>query len=397
MIIKKKSKKLLPLLKYPGGKEKELKYILPNLPNACKNYYEPFVGGGAVYFSLDSDTYYINDKSTELINLYRMIKTQNVEFLEKLRGIDHNWTNMEQVIAGDIDDLVHIYSNYKNDIVEKQQLDDTISEFVSNNAEKLNGLLADGFDVAKENFIEELNNSIKNKIVRMKKLELKKGDLSLEDVVLNLEGAFKNAYYMHFRYLYNRIEEFSIHVPSATAIYFFVREFCYSSMFRYNRQGKFNVPYGGISYNKKSILKKVQYFTDSELVRQLSNTVIENMDFEDFFKVHVPQKNDFVFLDPPYDTEFSTYAKNAFEQQDQIRLANFLIQKCKANFMLIIKNTDFIRSLYPEGQKTANKGVVHVGKFDKKYMVSFQDRNDKEAEHLLITNYPIGTVNGSSI
>lgn len=37
--------KLSPILKYPGGKEKELKYILPNLPESCKNYYEPFVGG----------------------------------------------------------------------------------------------------------------------------------------------------------------------------------------------------------------------------------------------------------------------------------------------------------------------------------------------------------------
>lgn len=391
MIIKKKSKKLLPLLKYPGGKEKELKYILPNLPSACKSYYEPFVGGGAVYFSLDSDAYYINDKSTELINLYHMIKTQNVEFLEGLRGIDHNWTIMEQVIACYLHDLVYIYSNYKNDIMKEQQLEDAISKFISKNAGKLSSLLANGFDIAKENFIGELNKSILNKIVRMKKLELEKGDLNAGDVVLNLEGAFKNAYYMYFRYLHNHTEEFSIRVPSSTAIYFFVREFCYSSMFRYNRQGKFNVPYGGISYNKKSILKKVQYFTDSELIRQLNNTVIENMDFEDFFKMHVPQKDDFVFLDPPYDTEFSTYAKNTFEQQDQIRLANFLLQKCRANFMLIIKNTDFIRSLYPVGQETANKGVVHIGKFDKKYMVSFQDRNDKEAEHLLITNYPLGT------
>lgn len=394
MIIK-KSKKLLPLLKYPGGKEKELKYILPNLPNTCKNYYEPFVGGGAVYFSLDSDAYYINDKSTELINLYHMIKTQNVEFLERLRGIDHNWTIMDQVTACYIDDLVHIYSKYKNDTMKEQQLNDAISEIISQNAKELKSLLADGFDtvdMARENFIEELNKSIQNKIVRMKKLELEKGDLNTEDVILNLEGAFKNAYYMHFRYLYNHTEELSIRIPSATAIYFFVREFCYSSMFRYNRQGKFNVPYGGISYNKKSILKKVQYFTDSELISQLSDTVIENMDFEDFFKMHVPQKDDFVFLDPPYDTEFSTYAKNVFEQQDQIRLANFLLQECRAKFMLIIKNTDFIRSLYPVGQKTVNEGGIHVGKFDKRYMVSFQDRNDKEAEHLLITNYPLGTV-----
>lgn len=389
MSVKEKQVKLSPLLKYPGGKEKELKYILPNLPDNCKNYYEPFIGGGAVFFSLDSDAYYINDKSTELVNLYHMVKTQNAEFLDKLHEIDHNWTIMGQVIENHTDELVGIYYEYKRDEINATQLSDAISEFVIRNAEEFNGLLNRSFNRAIENFLIEINKSFVNKISRMKKLEAEKGDLKSEDIILNLEGAFKNAFYMHFRYLYNHIEEFAISVPCATAIYFFVREFCYASMFRYNAQGKFNVPYGGISYNKKSIMKKAQYFTNPELVKQLGNTVIENLDFEDFFRKHTPQQHDFVFLDPPYDTEFSTYAQNEFGKEDQIRLADFLIHRCKAEFMLVIKNTDFIRGLYPAKQQTANGKELYVSKFDKKYFVSFQDRNDKEAEHLLITNYPI--------
>lgn len=55
--------RLLPLIKYPGGKEKELNYIIPALPAKIDNYYEPFVGGGAVYFAIDAKKYYINDKS----------------------------------------------------------------------------------------------------------------------------------------------------------------------------------------------------------------------------------------------------------------------------------------------------------------------------------------------
>lgn len=391
MAIEEKRVRLSPLLKYPGGKEKELKYILPNLPKKSGNYYEPFVGGGAVYFSIDSDAYYINDKSTELIGLYNMIRTQNPEFLEKLNAIDHNWDVMGKIIENHTDELVCVYYNYKNGGINASQLGDVISEFVFKNAEEFNGLLSRSFNVAIENFVIELNKSLKNKIIRMKKLETEKGDLQSGDIVLNLECAFKNAFYMHFRYLYNHIEELAIDVPFATAIYFFVREFCYASMFRYNKQGKFNVPYGGISYNKKSILKKAQYFADTELVKQLQRTVIANMDFEDFISTYPPQKDDFVFLDPPYDTEFSTYAKNEFGKADQVRLADFLISKCKADFMLIIKNTDFIRSLYPVNQKTANGHSLYVGKFDKKYVVSFQDRNDKDAEHLLITNYQLSS------
>ena len=41
-----------PLIKYPGGKDKELSIIAPRIPNKVTNYYEPFFGGGAVYFAL---------------------------------------------------------------------------------------------------------------------------------------------------------------------------------------------------------------------------------------------------------------------------------------------------------------------------------------------------------
>jgi DNA adenine methylase len=52
------AKKLLPLLKWAGGKEQELKYIIPNLTNKFQDYYEPFVGGGSLYSS-SSINYFI--------------------------------------------------------------------------------------------------------------------------------------------------------------------------------------------------------------------------------------------------------------------------------------------------------------------------------------------------
>lgn len=389
MAIKEKKVKLSPILKYPGGKEKELKYILPNLPRGCACYYEPFVGAGAVYFALDSDNYYINDKSAELISLYNMVKEHNDEFFQSLNDINRSWILIGKLPKSRTKTLVWTYSAYKTGRLDEAQLDDAISEFVLKNAEDFNAILSQSLDAGTADFAQELKKSLVNKLVRMKKLEAQKGEITPNDITLNLECAFKNAFYMHLRYLYNNIESLDISAPFATAIYFFVREFCYASMFRYNRQGGFNVPYGGISYNKKSMLKKLQYFKSRQLKGQLNKTVIENMDFEEFFKAHKPKKDDFIFLDPPYDTEFSTYAQNEFGKKDQKRLARFLIRKCRANFMLVIKNTDFIRKLYPAGLETANGGCLHVGQFDKKYVVSFQERNDKEAQHLLITNYQI--------
>ncbi len=390
-MIQPKENRLSPLLKYPGGKEKELKYIIPNLPPHTIRYFEPFVGGGAVYFSLNCDAYYINDKSTELIHLYEMIASQNTDFFEKIQGINDNWSNITHLTERHAGKLREIYELYRNNAIDKQQLSDLTTEFLCAHAGEFNDLLKSNFNIALENFITELIKSYTNKVIRMSDIEKKKGILCEEDISLNIEGAFKNAFYMHFRYLYNHIEELSISTPFATAIYFFIREFCYSSMFRYNKNGKFNVPYGGISYNRKSLQRKISYFRSEELIKQLQQTTIVNEDFETFFQMYKPKKDDFVFLDPPYDTEFSTYANNAFGKEEQIRLANFLIHTCKANFMLIIKNTDFILSLYPPGTPCANGQILELHKFDKKYFVSFQDRNNKEAEHLLITNYPIDT------
>lgn len=387
MSILARKTKLSPVLKYPGGKDKELGHILPNLPNDAENYYEPFVGGGAVYFAVDADKYFINDKSTELMELYGLIKEQNQEFLFSLEQIEHNWQIISQVVLNHITEITNIYSAYKCKKINKQKLFDEISAFVLHNADEFNGLFSTNFNVGICNFVNELVKSFKNKIVRMVDIEEVKFNLPYEDFIQNIECAFKSAFYMHFRYLYNNSKELKISQSFRIAIYFYIREFCYSSMFRYNSNGEFNVPYGGISYNRKSLTKKIEYFTSKELVDHLKQTTIGCLDFEEYLKIYKPGKKDFIFLDPPYDTEFSTYAKNTFDKQDQIRLAYYLKSECDCNFMLIIKKSDFISRLYENGEIIKNGRKLIIDTFDKKYFVSFQNRNNKNAEHLIIKNY----------
>ena len=112
----------------------------------------------------------------------------------------------------------------------------------------------------------------------------------------------------------------------------------------------------------------------------MSRTTIESMDFESFLKKHQPTKNDFVFFDPPYDSNFSTYAENKFNLGDQSRLARYLIKKCKAKWMIIIKKTEFVYSLYKD------QGLT-ITSFDKKYKTNMKKRNNQNVEHLIITNY----------
>lgn len=375
-------------IKWAGGKEKELPIILSSLPDKFERYIEPFVGGGSVYLNINCDKSIINDKSDELILLYNMIKNNNQKFIKKLKEINKNWILLEKIVENNSNVLLSLYKNYSKQVNKekinrriKVNYSDKIYEFVLEHSEEFNGLLSEHFNIKIDNFLSEVKKNLLSKIERMRKIELNRGKMSNQNILENLECAFKSAYYMHFRYLYNNRLELEIEDEFYCAIFYFIREYCYASMFRYNSNGKFNVPYGGISYNRKDFDKKINNLNSSKLKSYMKTTDIFNLDFEDFCKKIKLTSKDFIFLDPPYDTEFSTYAKNEFGKNDQIRLADFL-KNTKAKFMLIIKNTDFIYNLY-------NVKGLYIKSFDKKYLVSIKNRNDKNVEHLIITNYKI--------
>ena len=374
--------KLSPLLKWAGWKEQELKYIIPALPKKFDNYYEPFVWWGAVYFSLPANKYFINDKSEELIWLYKIITSkEKKDFFKVLDEVIHNWDVLWNIVLKRNNKFfIHLYKDYSNDKIEEKKLKNKIYEFILAHTDEFNWMFEITFNHDIENFIKELNRNLLGKIKRMKIIESEKGKLPEKDILDNIETALKSAFYMHFRFLYNNKIKYNLPHAYKIAIFLFIRNYAYSWMFRYNQKWEFNVPYWGIWYNNKNFEKKVDYLRSKPLFEHLDKTIIENKDFEDFFKSNIPQKNDFIFLDPPYDSEFSTYDKNVFNKEDQKRLAHYLIHDCKAKWMMIIKNTDFIFDLYN------NKGL-NIQTFDKKYLVSFMNRNDKEVTHLLITNY----------
>ena len=75
---------LSPLLKWVGGKRQLLSDILPMVDNKCSTYVEPFIGGGAVLFSMQPKRAIINDYNHELINVYRVVRDNLDELLELL-------------------------------------------------------------------------------------------------------------------------------------------------------------------------------------------------------------------------------------------------------------------------------------------------------------------------
>lgn len=74
------TRQLSPVLKWAGGKTQLLIPISENIPKTYNRYFEPFVGGGAVFLSTMPQEATINDTNKQLINLYKQIK-DNAELL----------------------------------------------------------------------------------------------------------------------------------------------------------------------------------------------------------------------------------------------------------------------------------------------------------------------------
>lgn len=369
-----------PILKWPGGKDKELPIIFGAMPAKIGNYYEPFLGGGALYVKVNAKEYFVNDKSQELITFYKSLKDEGGKHLIKhLRDIDKEWNRLSEFVTEDKKKLMVLYSACKKVNYDKSFVTKAVNKYIETNQIFFDTLIDIPFRDNKI-FIKEINRNLTAKLIRMGAHQNKKGQLPEEDIILNIEAGIKGAFYMHMRHLYNNNEKYNFSEASSSAVFYFIRNFTYSGMFRYNNDGKFNVPYGGIGYNRNSLKNKIANLVDVNLHKKLEMTKFGSLDFLEFMRAYPPRKDDFVFLDPPYDTEFSTYDKNEFNKMDQLRLSTYLIKECKAKWMLVIKNTDYIYNLY-------NTKKIFISSFDKTYQVSFMNRNNRKTEHLLITNY----------
>src|SRR5947207_12820634 len=85
-----KPNKLKPFVKWAGGKTQFLEIISLLLPSQYNNFIEPFVGGGAVFLSIQPNKLIINDINQELIITYQIIKKKPKEFLKLLREYEKN-------------------------------------------------------------------------------------------------------------------------------------------------------------------------------------------------------------------------------------------------------------------------------------------------------------------
>ncbi|MBD2528880.1 DNA adenine methylase [Nostoc flagelliforme FACHB-838] len=81
-----------PFLKWAGGKSRLIQQYIPYFPKSYKNYYEPFLGGGAVFFYLQPTAAVLTDINAELINTYCCVRDHVEELISLLKEhqIRHN-------------------------------------------------------------------------------------------------------------------------------------------------------------------------------------------------------------------------------------------------------------------------------------------------------------------
>lgn len=87
------AKQMSPVLKWAGGKTQLLNPITAKMPKAYNRYYEPFIGGGAVWLAIMPKQASINDTNEQLINLYLQMKENSqtvISFVNELDSVPCN-------------------------------------------------------------------------------------------------------------------------------------------------------------------------------------------------------------------------------------------------------------------------------------------------------------------
>ena len=114
VVLEKLKEETYPIVKWVGGKRQLMFELLKNMPENYNRYFEPFIGGGALFFYLQPDNAYISDMNEELINLYQIVRDNvdelitdlqkhdiSKEYFMEIRNIDRtkeykNWSNIQK-------------------------------------------------------------------------------------------------------------------------------------------------------------------------------------------------------------------------------------------------------------------------------------------------------------
>lgn len=346
--MNKSNPKAQPFVKWAGGKRSLLPQILPAAPEKFNKYYEPFVGGGAVFFALADKAHggAIGDINEELLATYRIIRNQPDKLVKKLE--EHRKNHFEWM---------------KQD---KARLRKKLKE--------LNVSEEDYYKLKKASKGKDKKENLATSLKAIN--QDNKTNLTLEDInpIVNTgrisESEKKKIYFYKIR------DEEPTNDLDVAARFIYLNRTCFNGLHRVNAAGKFNVPMG--DYSNPDIVREKEIKATSEALQHIDEIV-----YGDFEKIK-PSKGDFVYFDPPYDAlnpgSFTQYAKDDFTRFDQKRLKDFSEELTNKGVKVMLSNHDtaFIRRLYKD---------FNIYKIQVNRPINSQSGGRGKVGEVLITNY----------
>ena len=172
---------------------------------------------------------------------------------------------------------------------------------------------------------------------------------------------------------FNRLSDYT---RAARTIY--LNKACFNGLYRVNSKNEFNVPFGKKThvntYEGSNLITVSNYLT-------MNDVKILSVDFEEAVKD--AKKGDFVYFDPPYDSDtksFTSYTETGFDKSEQTRLARVFKELDKKGVYVMLSNhsTVLVNELYKD---------YHIYTIEAKRNINANGKKRGKVEELIITNY----------
>lgn len=191
----------------------------------------------------------------------------------------------------------------------------------------------------------------------------------------------RKEYYYACRNLYNSRKSST---ETQAALFIFLNRTCFNGLYRVNKNNLFNVPIG--SYKTPSICDKENILAVSNALQKVE---ILNVDFEE--TLNYAEGNTFFYLDPPYKplsntSSFNSYAKDEFNDDEQIRLKNFCDKLNILGHKWLLSNSDV------KGENKENNffddlySGFNISRVKAKRIINANPEKRGELNELLISN-----------
>ena len=234
------------------------------------------------------------------------------------------------------------------------------------------------FKIQPNNFVI---NDFNSELIQTYKCFTNKNDFDDFKKMLNYhQNNHSEEYYYKIRAMDKEDDFKNLPIYERAARMLYLNKACFNGLYRVNKKGYFNVPFGKkeniVCYEENNFIELYNYFTTNKCK-------ILNGDFQ--IVVKNANKNDFVYFDPPYDTlddkeSFTSYVKNPFGKEEQIRLANVFKKLTDKGVYVMLSNhnTKLIQNLYKNYK-------IHV--VPAKRMINSDASKRGCVEEVIITNY----------